>query len=147
MQPRTILHTGKGGAGTTAIAAATAQRLAATGRSTLLLSIAAPGGLEDVLGVELGDDPVALGEHLTARQLRATSELERHWDAADPWLGDLLVQRGIDRISAAEVRLPPGAPELFGLLELRRAAESGDHDVIVVDCAASAETLRLLAFP
>jgi len=148
MQPRTILHTGKGGAGTTAVAAATARRLAARGQRTLLLSISPSGGLADVLGgANLADGPVAIGEHLTARQVHAPQELERHWDAADPWLGDLLVHRGIDRISAAEVSVPPGAPELFSLLELRRAIEAGEHDAIVVDCPAGAETLRLLAFP
>ncbi len=147
MQPRTILHTGKGGAGTTSVAAATALRLAALGRRTLLLSLAPSRGLADVLGVDLAGGPVAIGEHLTARQLSAPDELERHWAAADGWLGDLLADRGIDRIAAAELSVPPGAHELVSLLELRRAIESGEHEAIVVDCPAAPETLRLLAFP
>ena len=147
MQPRTILHTGKGGAGTTSVAAATALRMAALGRRTLLLSIAPSRGLADILGVDLSDGPVAIGEHLVARQLSAPDELERQWAAADGWLGDLLAHRGIDRIAAAELSVPPGAHELVSLLALRRAIESGEHEAIVVDCPAGAETLRLLAVP
>ena len=37
--------------------------------------------------------------------------------------------------------------EIFSLLELKRYHESGEFDVIVVDCAPTGETLRLLSFP
>lgn len=147
MGPRTILYTGAGGAGKTSVAAATARRLASRGRRTLVLSAAPGGGLADVLALELGDGPNAIGENLWAQQVSARDELERQWGAAQGWLGDLLARRGIDRITAAELSVPPGADELFSLLELRRCHASGEYDAIVVDCAAGAETLRLLAFP
>jgi arsenite-transporting ATPase len=59
----------------------------------------------------------------------------------------MLVDRGVDRISAQELSVPPGMDELFSLLELKRHHESGEYDVIIVDCAPTGETLRLLSFP
>jgi len=53
----------------------------------------------------------------------------------------------VDRISAEELTVPPGADELFSLLQLKRHYESDAWDVIVVDCAPTGETLRLLSFP
>ena len=41
----------------------------------------------------------------------------------------------------------PGLDEVFALADLADHAESGDWDVIVVDCAPTAETLRLLSLP
>jgi arsenite-transporting ATPase len=63
------------------------------------------------------------------------------------WLGDMLVERGADRITAEELTVPPGADELFALLAIKGHHESGDYDAVVVDCAPTGETLRLLSFP
>src|SRR3954468_23445875 len=57
------------------------------------------------------------------------------------------MERGVDRIAAEELTVPPGGDELFSLLEIKRHVESGEWDVIVVDCAPTGETLRLLSFP
>ena len=57
------------------------------------------------------------------------------------------MERGVDRIAAEELTVPPGGDELFSLLVLKNHAESEDWDVIVVDCAPTGETLRLLSFP
>src|SRR5213078_1831092 len=43
--------------------------------------------------------------------------------------------------------VPPGLDELFSLLQLKHHHEQGEFDVIVVDCAPTGETLRLLSFP
>ncbi len=67
--------------------------------------------------------------------------------ACRSWLGELLIERGVDRISAQELTVPPGMDELFALLRLQGHHESGEWDVIVVDCAPTGETLRLLSFP
>ena len=73
--------------------------------------------------------------------------MERNWSAMQDWLGDILMRQGVDRISAEELTVPPGADELFSLLQLKRHYESDAWDVIVVDCAPTGETLRLLSFP
>jgi arsenite-transporting ATPase len=74
-------------------------------------------------------------------------ELERHWSAVSGWLGGLLMERGVDRIAAEELTVPPGGDELFSLLQIKRHVESGDYDAVIVDCAPTGETLRLLSFP
>jgi arsenite-transporting ATPase len=145
--PRTILYTGKGGVGKTSVAAATARRCAAAGRRTLVLSTDPAHSLADVLGVPVGSDPTAVSEDLDAQQVQAQDELERNWAAMQGWLGELLVERGVDRISAEELTVPPGMDELFSLLQLKRHHEAGRYEVIVVDCAPTGETLRLLSFP
>jgi arsenite-transporting ATPase len=63
------------------------------------------------------------------------------------WLGEVFVERGIDHISAQELTVPPGMDELFSLLRLQAAHQSPDWDAIIVDCAPTGETLRLLSFP
>jgi arsenite-transporting ATPase len=147
MAPRTILITGKGGVGKTSVAAATARRLAAQGLETLIVSTDPAHSLGDVLRAELGPEPRPAGERLHAQQVVAQAEMERHWASVQDWLGDLLVRRGVDRISAEELTVPPGLDELFSLLEIRRHHEEGRYEAIVVDCAPTGETLRLLSFP
>ena len=73
--------------------------------------------------------------------------MERHWSGVQEWLGELLIERGVDRISAEELTVPPGGDELFALLRLQTHHQSGEWDVIIVDCAPTGETLRLLSFP
>jgi arsenite-transporting ATPase len=147
MAPRTILYTGKGGVGKTSVAAATARRCAAAGLRTLVLSTDPAHSLADALRVGLGPEPVAVGEHLWAQQVSAQAELERHWGTVRAWLGAVLVERGVERITAGELTVPPGFDELFSLLVIRDHHDRGDWDVVVVDCAPTGETLRLLAFP
>jgi arsenite/tail-anchored protein-transporting ATPase len=86
-------------------------------------------------------------KRLWAQQVQAQDELERHWSAVSEWLGGLLMERGVDRIAAEELTVPPGGDELFSLLQIKRAVESGSYDAVIVDCAPTGETLRLLSFP
>jgi len=88
-----------------------------------------------------------VGERLWAQQVVAQEEMERHWSAVRDWLGDMLVERGVDRISAEELTVPPGLDELFSLLQIKRHHEEGRFDCVIVDCAPTGETLRLLSFP
>jgi arsenite/tail-anchored protein-transporting ATPase len=147
MTPRTILYTGKGGVGKTSVAACTARGCAAAGLRTLVLSTDPAHSLAESLGVTLGSEPVAVGEGLWGQEVHAQEEMERHWSGVQGWLGELLIERGIDRISAQELTVPPGMDELFALLRLQGHHESGEWDAIVVDCAPTGETLRLLSFP
>jgi arsenite/tail-anchored protein-transporting ATPase len=138
MPPRTILYTGKGGVGKTSVAAATALRCAAAGRRTVVLSTDPAHSLADALQVT---------ERLWGQEVSAQDELERNWAAVRAWLGAVLVERGVDRVSAQELTVPPGMDELFSLLQLKRHYDEGEFDVVVVDCAPTGETLRLLSFP
>ncbi|HWF34550.1 MAG TPA: ArsA family ATPase [Solirubrobacteraceae bacterium] len=147
MRPRTILYTGKGGVGKTSVAACTARRTAESGLRTLILSTDPAHSLSESLECELDSEPVQVGERLWGQEVKAQDEMERHWSGVQDWLGELFVERGVDRISAEELSVPPGMDELFSLLRLQAHHASGDWDVIVVDCAPTGETLRLLSFP
>jgi arsenite-transporting ATPase len=147
MSPRIILYTGKGGVGKTSVAAATARRCAAAGARTLVLSTDPAHSLAESLQTPVGPEPTEAPGGVWAQQVQAQEELERNWSAAQEWLGGMLAERGVERIAAEELTVPPGADELFSLLQLKRHAESGEWDAIVVDCAPTGETLRLLSFP
>src|ERR671931_283380 len=147
MAPRTILYTGKGGVGKTSVAAASARAIAAAGLRTIVLSTDPAHSLSDSLELELGHDPTPIAPHLYGQEVQAEEEMERNWQAVRDWLGSLLAERGVERILAEEMTVPPGLDELFSLLQIKRHHESGEFDVIVVDCAPTGETLRLLSFP
>src|SRR3954453_9053608 len=108
MRPRTILYTGKGGVGKPSVAAATARRCAAAGARTLVITTDPAPSLADVLGAELGGAPTGLGDGLHAEQVQAQDALERDWSAVSDLLGGLLVERGVGRIAAKELTVPPG---------------------------------------
>jgi arsenite-transporting ATPase len=145
--PRTILYTGKGGVGKTSVAAATARRCAAAGMRTIVLSTDPAHSLSDSLEAELGSEPTPCGDLLWGQEVQAQEEMERNWDAVQEWLGELLAEHGVDRISAEELTIPPGMDELFSLLQIKRHHDEAGFDAIVVDCAPTGETLRLLSFP
>jgi arsenite-transporting ATPase len=145
--PRTILYTGKGGVGKTSVAAATARRCAEAGLRTVVLSTDPAHSLSDSLEIELGPEPVPAGDLLWGQEVRAQREMEANWAAVQQWLGKLLADRGIERIRAEELTVPPGMDELFSLLQIKRHYESGEFDAVIVDCAPTGETLRLLGFP
>jgi arsenite-transporting ATPase len=147
MRPRTILYTGKGGVGKTSVAACTARRCAAGGLRTLIISTDPAHSLSESLSAELSSEPIQVSDRLWGQEVKAQEEMERHWTGVQEWLGEMLMERGVDRISAEELTVPPGMDELFSLLRLQEHNDSGHWDAIVVDCAPTGETLRLLSFP
>ncbi len=147
MAPRIILYTGKGGVGKTSVAAASARRCAAAGLRTVVLSTDPAHSLSDSLEVELRSEPTPAGDNLFGQEVQAQEEMERHWSSVADWLGSLLEERGVDRIAAEELTVPPGMDELFSLLQIKRHHEGGEYDCVIVDCAPTGETLRLLSFP
>jgi arsenite-transporting ATPase len=147
MAPRTILYTGKGGTGKTSVAAATARRCAAAGLRTVVLSTDPAHSLSDSLEAPLGADPTQVEPNLFGQEVQAQEEMERHWQGVQGWLGELLAERGVDRNSAEELTVPPGMDELFSLLWIKRHHDEGEFDCVIVDCAPTGETLRLLSFP
>ncbi len=147
MRPRTILYTGKGGVGKTSVAAATGRRCAASGLRTLVLSTDPAHSLSESLEAELSAEATQVADRLWGQEVKAQEEMERHWSGVQDWLGELLIERGVDRISAEELTVPPGMDELFSLLRLQALHRADEWDAIIVDCAPTGETLRLLSFP
>ena len=146
---RIALHTGKGGVGKTTISAATAVACAERGSRTLLVSTDPAHSVADVLAVPVGADPTPVDDvpGLWAAQVDTRGRFEQSWSQIRGYLVGVLAAHGMAEVQAEELTVLPGAEEIVALLELRRLAESGDFDVIVVDCAPTGETLRLLALP
>ncbi|MFE0147453.1 ArsA family ATPase [Nonomuraea sp. NPDC059007] len=143
MSPRVLLFTGKGGVGKTTVAAATATLAASRGLKTLVISTDTAHSLADALAVQPGEIAPGLRLH----QVDTQKSLEEHWGELQDYARGVLGELGLDQITAEEITVLPGAEEVIALLELREHARSGGWDVIVVDCAPTAETLRLLALP
>jgi arsenite-transporting ATPase len=144
---RIILFTGKGGVGKTTTASATALRLAERGTKTLLLSTDTAHSLADALDIPLGSEPTEVAPALWALQIDTQDRFEAAWRDVQRFLVQMLSRSGVDPITADELTVLPGIDEVLALLAVRELAEQGDWDVLIVDCAPTAETLRLLALP
>jgi arsenite-transporting ATPase len=144
---RILLFTGKGGVGKTTVAAATAAACAARGERTLVFSTDPAHSLADSLDRPVGATPTEVGRHLSAQQLDARQRTEEAWDDIREYLVEVFDWAGVEGIEAEELAVLPGLDELFGLVDLKTHAGSGDWDTIVVDCAPTAETIRLLSLP
>jgi arsenite-transporting ATPase len=144
---RILLFTGKGGVGKTTVAAATALRCADQGLRTIVLSTDPAHSLADAFAVHLDSQPRPIDDNLWGQQLDATERLEESWGDVQRYLVTLLDWAGAGSIEAEELAIVPGLEEIFALADIKAYAESGDWDVVVVDCAPTAETLRLLALP
>ena len=144
---RVILFTGKGGVGKTTLAAGTAALAATSGQRTLVMSTDAAHSLADAFGVAVRQEPTEVAPALFVQQIDAQQLLEVSWAHVQGYLLSVLDAAGVDPIRAEELTVVPGAEEVLALLELRRQVRSGEWDVVVVDCAPTAETLRLLALP
>ncbi len=144
---RLLLYTGKGGVGKTTTAAATAALAARRGLRTLVLSADPAHSLGDVFSERLSATPRTLAPGLDAFEVDARHVVEQHWGQVRAYLVELLRYQGLDDIVAEELALLPGAEELSTLVCVEDWAKSGDYDLIVVDCAPTGSTLRLLALP
>jgi len=146
---RILLFTGKGGVGKTTASAATALRCADAGLRTLALSTDPAHSLADAFDAPLGPlvAPIAGAEGLWGQQLDAQDRMEDAWAEIQQYLLEVFRWAGVDGLEAEELSVLPGLDEVFALSDIRTHATSGEWDVVVVDCAPTAETVRLLSLP
>lgn len=144
---RLVLYTGKGGVGKTTTAAATAAVTARRGRRVLVVSADAAHSLGDVFEQPLGPKPQRVAAGLDALEVDARHVIDAHWGRVRAYLVELLRHQGIDEVVAEELALLPGAEELATLVTVEEHAASGRYDLVVVDCAPTGSTLRLVTLP
>ncbi|MEY2453861.1 MAG: arsenite/tail-anchored protein-transporting ATPase [Acidimicrobiaceae bacterium] len=144
---RVLLFTGKGGVGKTTTAAATALRCADAGLRTLVMSTDPAHSLADAFAEPLGPQPTPVADGLWGQELDAQERMEESWADIQEYLMEVYNWAGIDAIEAEELAVFPGLDEVFSLSDIKTHASSGEWDVLVVDCAPTAETIRFLSLP
>lgn len=145
--PRILLFTGKGGVGKTTVAAATAIKSSNLGYKTLIISTDPAHSLSDSFQKELNPTPTKIGKNLCGMEVNVEYELERHWDSIKEYLTIFFKSQGIEDVVAEELAIFPGFDELASLLHLLEYYERRNYDVLILDCAPTGETLRLLSVP
>jgi len=144
---RTILFTGKGGVGKTTVAAATALQCSQAGLRTAVMSTDPAHSLADSFDVDLDGSLTEVAPRCWATQLDATERMETNWGEIRGYLRDVFDWAGLDEVEAEELSIIPGLDEIFALTDVTAFERAGDHDVLIVDCAPTAETIRFLSLP
>jgi arsenite/tail-anchored protein-transporting ATPase len=144
---RIILYTGKGGVGKTSVAAATACKIASSGKKVLVLSTDQAHSLGDSLNQNLTNAPLEVAENLYAMEIDAVEECERAWGSIKDYMKRLMTSKSGESIETEELLVFPGFEELASLFKIKEIYEQKAYDVLIVDCAPTGETLSLLKYP
>ncbi len=144
---RVILYTGKGGVGKTTVSAATAVLASELGHKTIVLSTDAAHSLSDAFSIQIGNTPQKLKENLYGQEIDIYKEIADNWGKIESYVKTLLQSQGLDELMSDELATLPGMEELFSLLKLLEFKQDGNYDTIIIDCAPTASTIRLLSFP
>jgi len=144
---RVIVHTGKGGVGKTSISAATALRCSELGLKTIVISTDTAHSLGDAFNVEIGPEPIQIAPNLWAQEVDTRYSMDKYWGKVQTYMAAIFSRQGVEDIVAEEVTILPGLEEGAHLLWINEYFERDEYDVLIVDAAPTAETIRLLSLP
>ena len=150
---RILLFSGKGGVGKTSVAAATGVRLAELGYKTLVMSVdpahslADSFDLEDTLFHGATADPKPVHENLWIQEVNIQREIKRHWSEIASYITSVLRTTGLSDVEAEEMAVFPGMEELSAMMYVNQYLREKQFDVVVLDCAPTAESLRFVSLP
>jgi len=150
---RILLFSGKGGVGKTSLAAATGVRLAELNYRTLVMSIDPAHSLADSfdLGGDLfhtqTSDPLPISDRLSIFELNIQKEIKRHWQEISSYVTSVLRTTGISGVEAEELAILPGMEELSAMMYINEYRREQRYDVIVLDAAPTAESMRFISMP
>src|SRR5689334_24800628 len=105
-----------------------------------------PTGLREPTRV-LADDADAGGGLLDALALDTLALLEARWREIAGLLSGRYPESDLGDVAPEELSALPGIQEVLGLHEVGELAASGQWDHVVVDCASTADALRMLTLP
>jgi arsenite/tail-anchored protein-transporting ATPase len=112
-----------------------------------VLGVPVPPSGEDELVRVLADDVEAGGGFLDALALDTLALLESRWHDVVNAVDRRLPDSELNTIAPEELSALPGIQEVLGLHTVGELAASGRWDRIVVDCASTADALRMLTLP
>ncbi len=150
---RILLYSGKGGVGKTSVAAATGVQLARLGLRTLVMSVDPAHSLADAFALRTGlfdaktADPFEVRPNLYVQEVNIQVELKRHWREIAGYLTTVLRTSGLGDVEAEEMAILPGMEELSAMLYVNQYRKQETYDVVVLDCAPTAESLRFVSMP
>src|SRR5947207_2458867 len=150
---RILLFSGKGGVGKTSLAAATGLELSRLGYRTLVMSVDPAHSLADSfdLGTALfhdkTGDPYPISEKLAIHEVNIQKEIKRHWREISSYVISVLRTTGISDVEAEELAILPGMEELSAMMYVNQFRREERYDVIVLDCAPTAESMRFVSMP
>jgi arsenite/tail-anchored protein-transporting ATPase len=150
---RILLFSGKGGVGKTSIAAATGLQLSRLGYSTLVMSVDPAHSLADAFDIESSlfqdraNDPLPIDNHLSIQEVNIQKEIKRHWREISTYVVSVLRTTGISDVEAEELAILPGMEELSAMMYVNQYRREGNYQVIVLDCAPTAESMRFVSMP
>ena len=148
---RIIIFTGKGGVGKTSVAAAHAKKASTSGLKTLIVSVDMAHNLSDIFELAVGREITKLDENLYGLEIDPSYEMETNFSHLVKAL-ERMMPMGEAKDKAKDedfddLFMMPGIEELFSLLRIKQIYESGEYEIIIVDCGPTGETLSLLKFP
>ncbi|WMJ90278.1 ArsA family ATPase [Anaerocolumna sp. MB42-C2] len=144
---RVIIYTGKGGVGKTSVAAATACKIAETGKKVMIMSTDQAHSLGDSFGIKLGKEITRVTNSIDALEIDTVYESEKSWGNLKNYFKQLLTVQSENSIEVEELLVFPGLEELFSLFKILDIYEQNQYDALIVDCAPTGETLALLKYP
>jgi arsenite/tail-anchored protein-transporting ATPase len=150
---RLLLFSGKGGVGKSSLAAATGIRLSQLGYRTLIMSVDPAHSLADAfdLSADLFQgqtaDPLPMGDNLAVHEVNIQTEIKRYWLEISTYVISLLRTTGISEVEAEELAILPGMEELSAMMYVNQYYREGRYDVVVLDCAPTAESMRFVSMP
>ncbi len=150
---RILLFSGKGGVGKTSLAAATGLQLSRLGYRTLVMSVDPAHSLADAFDLETSlfqdraSDPLPIDDHLAIHEVNIQKEIKRHWREISTYVISVLRTTGISDVEAEELAILPGMEELSAMMYVNQFRREQRYDVIVLDCAPTAESMRFVSMP
>src|SRR6202453_2188684 len=150
---RILLFSGKGGVGKTSIAAATGLQLSRLGYRTLVMSVDPAHSLADAFDLETSlfqertNDPLPIDEGLSIQEVNIQKEIKRHWREISTYVISVLRTTGVSDVEAEELAILPGMEELSAMMYINQYRRENRYDVIVLDAAPTAESLRFISMP
>lgn len=158
---RISLFVGKGGVGKSTLATATAVRDARAGQRVLIVSTDQAHSTGDVLGAVITPtgrrEPTRVladldtagdgGGSLDALALDTLALLGERWRQVAGAVSARFPESDLGDLAPEELSALPGVQEVLGLHEVGELAADGTWDHVVVDCASTADALRMLTLP